>query len=161
MTNEWRRVVAALANPERRRVYASLVLGTVPDVAPPRLARALAALSDAGLVTLSAEGSATVVEHAFSDLLALEPEVRREGIDRFVLDGRITQYPAKATLRRELLEWVAGRIPSGDHSESALNELLAAFVDDFASLRRYLVDESMLERTPDGRAYRRTTTPQP
>lgn len=155
MSNEWRRAVAALANPERRRVYASLVLGVAPDVAAPRLARALAALADAGLVTLTDEGSATLVDTAFADLLALEPEVRREGLDRFVVDGRITQYPAKAALRRELLEWVAGRIPSGDHTESALNELLAVFIDDFASLRRYLVDDALLERTPDGRSYRR------
>ena len=155
MTNEWRRVVAALANPERRRVYASLVLGVAPDVAAPRLARALAALADAGLVRLSADGSTTVVDNVFADLLALEPEIRREGLDRFVVDGRITQYPAKAALRRELLEWVAGRIPSGDHTEPALNELLAAFVDDVASLRRYLVDDGLLERTPDGGSYRR------
>ena len=68
MTNEWRRVVASLANAERRAVYASVVLGVSVDVPPARLAKAQAALADAGLLMLHADGSATVVERAFDEI---------------------------------------------------------------------------------------------
>ncbi|TBN58025.1 DUF2087 domain-containing protein [Glaciihabitans arcticus] len=156
MSNEWRRVVAALANAERRTVYAALVVGATPDIPAQRLEKALAALADAGLVSRSTDGTPTVIEGVFAELLAAEPEVRRDGVDRFIRDGRIEQYPAKPAQRREILEWAVATLPPGDHTEAALNQALCLLVDDFASLRRYLVDESLLERTPDGSSYRRT-----
>ena len=157
MTNEWRRVVASLANDERRRVFAGLVLGVDVDVTPSRRAKALAALADAGLVTLHPGGEASLVETAFAELLALEPEVKREGVERFIRDGRIDQYPAKPALRAELLGWAAARVlqPGEELDERALNERLEGIADDVASLRRYLVDAGLLDRAPDGSSYRR------
>ena len=157
MTNEWRRVVAALANEERRRVFAGLVLGVEVDVPPARHTKALAALADAGLVTLHPAGDATLNDGAFADLLALEPEIRREGVERFIRDGRIEQYPAKPALRAELLEWAAARVlqPGEELDERALNERLEGIADDVASIRRYLVDAGLIDRAADGSSYRR------
>ena len=150
MANEWRRVAAALAHPDRRAVWAAAVLGGSADLAEPKRVKAAAALQDAGL--LDNEGNA--VTAIFGELLASEPEVRREGIDRFVRHGRIEQYPAKQPVRDELLEWVTAALPLGQQmSERELGDRLALVVDDVVTLRRYLVDAGMLARTPDGAIY--------
>ena len=151
MSNEWRRVIAALADPDRRAAYAAAVLGVDTGLPEKRRARAVAALQDAGV--LDRDGA--VAPALYTDLLAAEPEVRREGIERFILDGRIEQYPARPAVRTELLEWVAAQLPPGDLTEAAVNERLAGIVDDVASLRRYLVDAGLLDRTADGSEYRR------
>lgn len=155
VSNEWRRVVAALANPERRAVYAGIVLDSPVDVPPARQAKARAALADAGLLTLHADGSATLVERVFADLLALDPEVKREGVQKFVRDGRIESYPMKPAERLDLLRWVVGELDAGPWSEAAINDALASFHPDVAALRRYLVDAELLERAPDGSRYYR------
>lgn len=153
MSNEWRRVVAALANPDRRAVFAGLVLDSPVDVPPARRAKALAALADAGLLTLHADGSATLVERVFDDLLALAPEPKREGVQKFIRDGRIESFPVKWAERVEVLRWVAGELDAGPWTEAELGERLAVFHTDVAVLRRYLVDAELLERAPDGSRY--------
>ena len=150
MTNEWRRVIAALANPDRRVVWAAAILGTTADLSDAKRGKAVAALQDAGLLDL--EGNP--VTAVFEELLALEPEVRREGIDRFIRDGRIEQYPAKPALRHELLQWVAGTLPQKQRmTERELGDHLALVADDVVTLRRHLVDAGALLRTPDGAVY--------
>ena len=81
----------------------------------------------------------------------------REGIDRFIVNGRIDTYPAKPADRRALLEWVAANAmqPSEVLTEPELNDRLVAFRDDAATLRRYLVDEGLLQRTPSESSYSR------
>jgi hypothetical protein len=72
----------------------------------------------------------------------------------FVEDGRLKSLPARAAQRRIVLEYLAGRFDEGtDYTEPEVNELLSAYHEDYASLRRYLVDERLLERT--GGVYRR------
>jgi len=150
MTNEWRRVIAALANPGRRAVWAAAVLATTAEPTGAKRAQAVEALRDAGL--LDADGTPVTV--VFSDLLASEPEVRREGIQRFIRKGRIEQYPSKPALRLELLDWVAGTLPRHLRmTERELGGHLAVLVDDVVTLRRYLVDAGALSRTPDGSVY--------
>ena len=150
MSNEWRRVAAALSNPVRRSVYAQLVLGVTPSA--PRLDRVLADLRGAGLI--SADNA--VIDSAFADLLTAEAPVTRTGIERFIRDGRIEQYPSRPADRLSVLEWAASQLPADQSlSEAAVNEILAGLVDDVASLRRYLVDAGLVERDADGREYRR------
>jgi hypothetical protein len=150
VSNEWRRVAAALSNPVRRSVYAQLILGVAPSA--PRLDRVLADLRGAGLI--SAENN--VIDSVFADLLAADAPVTRTGVERFIRDGRLEQYPSRPDDRAMVLEWAASHIPADDAvSESAINEILAPLVDDVASLRRYLVDAGLLERDADGTAYRR------
>ncbi|TFD52241.1 DUF2087 domain-containing protein [Cryobacterium frigoriphilum] len=150
MSNEWRRIIAALAHPDRRAVWAAAVLGVSVELTEAKRTKAVGALRDAGL--FDAEGQA--VTAIFGDLLALEPEVRREGIDRYVRHGRIEQYPVKQELRLELLRWVTAALPSGQRmSERELGARLALVVDDVVTLRRYLIDAGTVTRTPDGAVY--------
>ena len=158
----WRPVAAALADPGIRAVWARLVLGASVDDAvaplpPAKRARALASLRAAGLV--DDDGAVTDV---FRRLLRSGPvRAPRTGVDRFLRGGRIDTYPASRAERRELLAWVVERAvaPGEELDEKALGTRLAAFHDDVAVLRRYLVDAELLERTRDGALYARPTAP--
>ena len=73
----------------------------------------------------------------------------------FVRDGRITAMPAKRAARLLLLDQVAQAFePGRRYQELTVNQILKAFYDDHAALRRYLIDEDLLSRTPDGTYWR-------
>ncbi|HEX4089334.1 MAG TPA: DUF2087 domain-containing protein [Trebonia sp.] len=73
----------------------------------------------------------------------------------YVRDGRISVMPAKRAARLVLLDQVAQAFePGRRYPEQAVNEILKAVFDDHAALRRYLIDESLLSRTPDGTYWR-------
>jgi hypothetical protein len=73
-------------------------------------------------------------------------------------DGSLRQMPARREPRLLVLRHIARVIPTGDElMESAINDLLRPVSHDVAMLRRYLVDEGLLERWPPG-IYRRPMT---
>src|ERR1700761_4865063 len=73
----------------------------------------------------------------------------------YVRDGRISVIPAKRAARLLLLDQVAQAFePGRRYPELAVNEILKALYGDHAALRRYLVDEGLLSRTPDGTYWR-------
>lgn len=147
MSNAWRRVVAALANAQQRDAYSRAVLGL-----PAENQKAVAALRAAGLLD-----DADAPTEVFARLLAEHPAETRQGVDRWLKNGRIDTYPAAAAQRLELLEWVAARaLANGEVlDEKALGERLGAFTADVATLRRYLVDASLLTRDAEGTSYQR------
>lgn len=148
-----------LANDDARSVYARIVLGEAVDerstgLRSRRLGRLLGDLVTSGLVE-ERDGSLVASGEMFRAMLAAEPVQRATGVDRFLRDGRIDQYPAGASERRELLEWIASDafVVGEELDEPAVNERLERFSDDVAVLRRYLVDHELLERTPSGSSY--------
>jgi hypothetical protein len=158
MADDWRRIAATLADPVRRQAYASVVLNVPIDLPPKKRDKAVTGLVAAGLVR--ADGDAfVVVDDAFTALLAAEPAVTRTGVDRFVRDGRIIQYPVRADDRFELLSWARDRAfpDSKELSEQELGERLAELTSDVAALRRYLVDAGLVVRDADGRRYWRAS----
>jgi len=73
----------------------------------------------------------------------------------FVRDGRISVMPAKHSVRLLLLDRVAQAFETGRrYPELVVNEILKGLYDDHAALRRYLVDEQLMSRTPDGTYWR-------
>ena len=154
MAEEWRRVVATLADPARRQVYASILLGSAVDVPAKKLKKALQALVASGLIRATEDGYAANGD-VFTELLAASPVIARTGVDRFIRDGRIEQYPMKAGDRLEVLEWARDRaLPDGSEvSERELGERLAAMTEDVATLRRYLVDAGLVRRDAAGERY--------
>jgi len=73
----------------------------------------------------------------------------------FVRDGRITVMPARRAPRLLLLNQVAQAFePGRRYDEAAVNAVLRGLFDDHAALRRYLVDEELMSRTPDGTYWR-------
>jgi hypothetical protein len=73
----------------------------------------------------------------------------------FIRRGRITAWPAKRSRRRLLLDQVAQAFEPGRiYPEYAVNQILKQVVDDHCTLRRYLVDEEFLSRSPAGLYWR-------
>ncbi len=161
-------IVGLLADDERRRVTAAVVLGATSvhavaeatGLSSDRVSRALGRLAEAGLVIdvrgrgLTVDGA--VFQHAArtararppSDEHADETGERRQVLQAFVRDGRITSLPAARTKRLVLLDWVVQSFEPGvRYTERDVNELLAIRHPDTAMLRRYLVDEGLLDRS--------------
>ena len=75
-------------------------------------------------------------------LPALPPELAP-----FMCGGRLTKIPAKRAKRLKLLDYVVQSFePGRKYPESEISEALRAIHDDYAALRRYLVDEDFLSR---------------
>ncbi|MCW2930294.1 MAG: hypothetical protein JWM19_1256 [Actinomycetia bacterium] len=63
--------------------------------------------------------------------------------------------PAKRTRRRMLLNEVAQAFePGRRYPEAAVDEILKPLFDDHCALRRYLVEEDFMSRTPSGQYWR-------
>lgn len=78
----------------------------------------------------------------------------RDVLSRFFRGSRLTEIPAARAKRRIVLERLALEFEPGVYyPEPEVNDLLGAFHDDYASLRRYLVDEGLLTRE-SGRYWR-------
>lgn len=152
-----RRVLALLSNARSREAYARVVLGMPVPTETTRQRRALDALIEAGLVIRSGTALEAPLEPLEESLEALPRRAVLTGVDRFVSDGRIVQYPANPDARTQLLEWVAARAlePHEVLSERELGERLELMTDDVAVLRRYLVDAGLLLRTRSGSSYSR------
>lgn len=65
----------------------------------------------------------------------------------FVRDRRLLSIPASRSKRRIVLDLIAQDFEPGvRYPERQVNEMLAAWHPDHAALRRYLVEEELLER---------------
>jgi hypothetical protein len=70
------------------------------------------------------------------------------GIDQFfTADGRLVSIPAKKSKRVLVLQRIAGIFETGTrYPEKQLNEMLAELHPDTAAIRRYMVEQDILER---------------
>jgi hypothetical protein len=163
-----RELVGLLADEDRRRVFAALVLGAseiedirqVSGLGTRAAARGLQRLVDAGLVVRGDDGTHHLLGEAFalaaraeaarvpqSSEHAEQPEDIARVLRTFVHDGRIDSIPAVHSKRLVVLDWLAQRFePGRRYSEEMVNLIIARVHPDTAALRRYLVDEGMLDR---------------
>ena len=169
MTSEASTLLGLLADDDRLRTVAALVLGsgpaTVAEVATAagldlrRAAKALTRLAGAGLVDQDGDSFVLRPERfreAFESLgRPDEPAVPSSGLgsdaDRilriFVRDGQLVQIPAVHSKRLVVLDWLARLFEPGQaYPEAEVNKRLSAVHPDYAALRRYLVDEEFLHR---------------
>lgn len=158
MTPDARAVLALLANDEARVMIARISLGH--DIGPrqqlsKRETRVLERLLSAGVV-VEADNVYAINGKGLRAAVDEFSPARPEGIDRFVRDGRIVSYPASDADRVAVLDWVARRIlnPGEVVDEREINERLKPYMDEHVLLRRYLVDNRVVDREPDGTGYR-------
>ncbi len=155
-------LVGLLADDDRRRVVAALVLGATTldavvagsglDAA--RAGKALTRLASAGLVTRGSNGGLVLQADAFGAAAKdrPKPELEVAGEDevvlrRFVRDGRLVSIPTQRAKRRVILDRLAQEFEPGTrYSEQMVNLVLGRWHADTAALRRYLVDEGFLDR---------------
>ena len=86
--------------------------------------------------------------------MALTPEEVKT-LRSFLVDGRLVSIPAQPKRRDVILRFLLERVFTEDreYPEKEVNQRLALFHPDVASLRRYLVDERYVRR--DAGLYRR------
>lgn len=158
-------IVGLLADADRRRVFAAMVLGasTVDDIARTAgldtrgVVTALHRLTERGLVIRDGE-HAYVVEESFAVAAraaaespepldpTVDPEVARV-MRAFVRDGRITQIPMQRAKRRIICDWLVQDFePGRRYSEKMVNLIIGKRHADTAAWRRALVDEELLDR---------------
>lgn len=155
-----------LAEPDRLQAFAAVVLGAQTPAAvaaatglPVRaVMAALHRLEHGGLVT-SAGGTLVAAQAVFKDAVReygtpeapaepMDPDRQRDAVLRtFIVDGRVPQFPSAWAKRRIVLEHISLVFePGTKYPEKAVNAILRAWHDDYAALRRYLVDEGLLAR---------------
>jgi hypothetical protein len=160
-----RRLAAVLADTEMRAAYARVVLGSTLDdalahLSPARRRKASAALVGSGLVVVADDGTATAPDAVFRAILAQQPATPpAQGVERFLRDGRIAQWPASPADLDALLRHVVAEVLDTHEvlDEKALTERLLRLTDDHALLRRHLVDAGLVLRTRSGSEYARAT----
>jgi hypothetical protein len=163
-----RELVGLLADDDRRRAVAALVLGatTIEGVQADTglsvrsAARAVQRLVDAGLVIRGDDATLHLLGEAFALAARAEAERAPRSVEHddepanvarvlrvFVRDGRLTSIPTVRAKRVIVLDWLAQRFEPGRHyPEATINLMLSAVHPDTAALRRYLVDEGIMAR---------------
>ena len=156
------RLAGLLADEHRRRVVAALTLGAVTldnvrqlgGLDARHAVDAVARLVSAGLVVRGDSGALVLVAAAFGEAArdAAPPEVAPvDEADRvirtFVRDGRLASLPTQRSKRLVVLDLIAQDFEPGlRYAEPEVNAIVGRWHDDYAAIRRYLVDEAFLSR---------------
>jgi hypothetical protein len=171
-------LVGLLAEPERLRVVAAMVLGarthadivSASGLAPKSVAAALHRLHTGGLIE-DAPGGYILRTALFKEAARAaaplptvddkygyaDPKVEQL-VRAFVRDGRLIGLPAQRSRRRIVLEHLVSTFEPGvRYPEREVDAMLRAWTEgspvDHVSVRRYLIDESLLDRA-DGEYWR-------
>jgi hypothetical protein len=153
-----RRVLGLLYQHDTLTVLAALVLGRpVGESGLDRdgVRRALDRLERGGLVVRDDDGGWAVRRERFRELLhdmAPPPPARPatpedQVLRAFLVEGRLRAIPTRRDKRLIVLDHIAQRFEPGvRYAEKDVNVVLSAFHDDYATLRRCLIDEGLLSR---------------
>jgi hypothetical protein len=167
-------IFKALADTTRLRLLAMLAersrtgkeLAELLDVGPPTISHHVAKLERAGLVRSRREGQSHIYTFdpaamrrlagsPSSPETALEPgaavdkeEAERQKVIRgFFAGDRLKQIPAQRKKRVVVLQHLVQRFdPNRDYPEREVNDILRIAHEDFATLRRELVDYGFMTR---------------
>ncbi|MFC6082433.1 DUF2087 domain-containing protein [Sphaerisporangium aureirubrum] len=153
---EIRRVLGLLYQEDTLRALSALVLTGRAEEAglePDALRRALDRLERGGLVARDENGWHPRRErfrellHATKPPAAPPASAEDRVIQTFLVEGRLRAIPTRREKRLVVLDYIARVFEPGvRYPEKDVNVALRAFHDDYAALRRYLVDEGMLAR---------------
>ena len=163
--------LGVLADIERFKVISAVALGAgdvasivgMSGIGIRGVEKALARLVASDLIThdlglwrvrfdeLQLQARAAATERAAGDE---GPEGAGEVVRRFFKRGRLTSIPATHSKRLAVLDHLVQQFEPGRiYPESEVNEILSRFHDDYASLRRYMVEDELLQRG-EGRYWR-------
>jgi hypothetical protein len=90
-----------------------------------------------------------------SDEFGVSDPAVQKVLRTYLSGGRLRSMPRPGAKRRIVLDYLATHFEPGvRYPEAQVNDVLRGYHDDFAALRRYLVDEGLLSR--EGGLYWRT-----
>ena len=160
--NESRLKILGLLATEERSVGE---LAELLDLKEPTISHHLSMMKSLGLVNSRAEGNVRIyhldtraLESMNRDLLSqaslsslVEEDVEltweKKVQQSFLEAGRIKQIPARYKKQRVIIKWLAEQLEMDRrYPEAELNETLKRYHEDYASLRRYLIDHKLMER---------------
>ena len=161
----------ALADESRLKIIGLLAtrersvdeLATALKLKPPTVSHHLATLRETGLVKMRAAGTTHVYRFQAETLRELNRRLapdklaipdaeegdawERKVLGDFTEQGRLKAIPAGERKRLVILHWFARKFePGRRYTELEVNAIIAEFINDFASIRRYLVDHGLMER---------------
>lgn len=172
-SNRWRSAASALADARRLGLYGRIIT-SAQEGNPLQAAdldraetKSLAVLHKAGLVSSGPDGLGAD-PGCFSRLLQEGQRKTDSSPLRFLAPGNAGTLPSKRADRLELLHHLAGEVFSRQGSafagsdpaaakaqltETEVTSRLGEFTADPAMLRRAMVDEGIVRRSPDGSRY--------
>ena len=162
-------LVGLLAEESRLKVLGAIALGAATEaeiaaathLTPKAVRKGLDRLVRGGIVEGTGEGGLRVVTERFKEAAqraaASRPQPRPEDLGatadqaqvlrNYLVDGRLTHIPATRSKRLVVLDFLAGQFEPGRvYPEAQVNYTLGRFHVDYAALRRYLVEEELLQR---------------
>jgi len=163
------KIIGLLAQDE----YSVEQLAEILNLRPSTVSHHLTKLSNSGLVSAHPESYYNIyrletktLEEMSQRLLAKETlpavtaDIDMDAYDRKVIQtfcdeqGRIKQFPAQQKKFEAILRYVAREFKPGHrYTEKQVNEILSAFSEDVASLRRGLIEYMIMDREGGGGEY--------
>lgn len=154
-------IVGLLANGERSVGELAAAL----QLTEPTVSHHLAMMKELGLLGSRAAGTTriywldtTFLERMSKDIFSqanlatLVPEEKAEDatqkiLQTFLEEGRIKEIPAKRQKRLVILQWLVNQFERGvRYPEAEMNSRLKQYHPDFAALRRYLIENGLMQR---------------
>jgi hypothetical protein len=162
-------ILRALADPERLAIAGSLArsdagpaaLAETTDLPLARVRKHLNRLAATGVIRLNDDRATYRLDpetlrwaaeqvgppRGAGMALAAANEDEEIVLRTFFRNGRLIEIPSKESKRRIVLERIAIEFEAGTrYDEKEVNVIVGRFHNDYASLRRYLVDEGFLAR---------------
>ncbi len=140
-------------------------LAALLDLKEPTVSHHLARLKELGLVRMRPEGNTHVYwldgealrqinreiltpEKIFTLVDNVEGEVwERKVLQNFLEGERLKEIPASLKKRMVILKWLAAQFEPGvRYPEAAVNEIIQRYHPDYATLRREMVDNRLMQR---------------
>ncbi|MFJ2029648.1 DUF2087 domain-containing protein [Streptosporangium sp. NPDC087985] len=151
-----RQVLGLLYQEDTLRVLAALVSSGTPEEAGlggDATRRALDRLERGGLAVRDDDGRWQARRERFRELLhatarpAVPVSPEEKVLQSFLVEGRLRAIPSKREKQLVVLNYIAQVFEPGiRYPEKEVDIALRAFHDDYAALRRYLVDDGLLSR---------------
>jgi len=162
------RALLALANVERIRILALIAdqelttagIAAALELSPEAVTAHLATLGKAGLIATSKDRHERLVQLRVERLEEIEAFCHGQlttddgsatippGIRQFFQHGRLTTFPSKQSRYLEVLAVISTDFaPETDYPEAEVNQILLRRHEDFATLRRDLVDFGFMTRS--------------
>jgi DNA-binding CsgD family transcriptional regulator len=94
--------------------------------------------------------TATMVDERYN----ITQEEQELFVNKYFSEGVLTKFPNKEKQRLVILREISNHLKTDyNYDEKELNQILKSFYEDYALVRRYLVDYGFLHRKSDGSSY--------
>ena len=104
----------------------------------------------AGAELVGVRRSATMVDERY----AVTSSEKEEILGRYFDGRRLIEFPTKQKRKLVVLDRIAESFePGRRYSEKEVSEIIMEHFDDYASIRRYLIEYGFMDREPGGKAY--------